>query len=214
LLRATRLELTIAAMTGVSIVAQAGRCVAIAALLLWIEGAGSARACSVDVSEPYEPSGGGSDAGIALPSPLPLQSSGVRVNRSRRAPPGHGDCSDIGSITLSFVLDDGASVPDDSGIALTVVEGELPPRLHLSGEPYAHDHGTLFFAFQDHPEQAFAFTLEARAVDAAGNQSEPTEVIVTGHPRASDGCAVSGEIGGSSALALFGATLLLMRRRR
>jgi hypothetical protein len=150
--------------------------------------------------------------------PLPLQLKKVRVGRSQHAPPGPGDCSEVGGVALDFAFSDSATGAQQLGIGLTVIEGALPPSMVLSGGPYAHDNGTLSFMFADDPHEAFSFTLAARAVDTAGNQSSPTKVVVTGDPKPSDssgGCSMSGDFGhseGRGAVFLLGAALLLARR--
>lgn len=151
----------------------------------------------------------------APPSPLTLKK--VRVGRSQHAPPGPGDCSEVGGVALDFAFSGSAMGTQQLGIELTLIEGALPPSMVLSGGPYVHDNGTLNFMFADDPEEAFSFSVEARTVDATGKRSAPTKVEVKGDPKPSDsraGCSMSGDLGHSKAwgaVFLLGAALLTRR---
>lgn len=185
---------------------------AVSAGLAW---ANSGLACSM-AWEPakFEPSVKGE--GVGQP-PSPLQLKQVLVNRSQRPPPGPGDCSEVGGFALVFALNDPDTEAQQLGIELKVIKGALPKDMTLTGGPYVHDNGRLNFPFQDYPDAAFSFTLAARAVDAAGNQSGPIEVVVEGKPRPSQataGCSMSGDQRQSGAWsAAFILGLVLLRRR-
>lgn len=177
-------------------------------------------ACSIDLEPPkFEVIANG---GGTVPPPLKLEK--VRVRRSKRPPPGPGDCSELGGFALDFKLRDSGSKARDVGIVLKVIGGQLPRDMTLAGGPYVHANGTLNFGFQDYPDEAFSFRLKATAVDALGNQSGPTEVEVTGNPSRSTGsiasrlgcgCSIAGDRGHSDAWGaafLLGVALLLTRR--
>lgn len=187
-----------------------------AAVLVGVSWAKSGLACSIVLNPPnFEPSTKGEATG-ARPSPLQLKR--VRVTRSKRAPPGPGDCSEIGGFALDFALSSFGTEARQMGVALKVTNGELPLGMTLAGGPYQHENGVVGFGFADYPDEAFSFTLAARAVDAAGNQSSPIDVVVQGDPqrrRSSAWCSMSGDLGHSQAFGgvfLLGVALLWTRR--
>lgn len=149
--------------------------------------------------------------------PAPPQLKEVLVRRSQRPPPGPGDCSEVGRFALVFALNDPAT--EAQGIGLKLIKGALPRDMTLTGGPYVHDKGSLNFPFQDYPDATFSFTLAARAIDAAGNQSSPVEVVVEGEPqpsRSTAGCSMSGHLApaGIWSAALLLAVVLLRRRQK
>ena len=187
-----------------------------AAILAGVSWAKSGLACSIVLDPPhFEPSAKGEATGTR---PSPLQLKRVRVTRSKRAPPGPGDCSEIGGFALDFALSSFGTEARKMGVALKLIKGELPLGMTLAGGPYKHENGVVSFGFADYPDEAFSFTLAARAVDATGNQSSPVEVVVKGDPqpsRSTGRCSMSAHLGHSQAwgaVFLLGVALLLTRR--
>ena len=191
-------------------------CVTAAAFLVGVVWTRSGLACSIVLDPPnFELSAKGEASGEP---PSPLRLNKVLVRRSKRAPPGPGDCSEIGGFGLEFVVSDSGKGADQLGIGLTVTKGKLPRDMTLAGGPYKHENGALGFGFADYPDEAFSFTLAARAVDAMGKQSSPIEVVVKGDPqaiRSTGWCSMAAGLGHSQAwgaVLLFGLALLLARR--
>lgn len=71
----------------------------------------------------------------------------------------------------------------------------MPPGLDVFGEPQRVFGGKdLFLRFSDpdpDDQESFGFQLRLISVDLAGNESEPSEVIVASHPGESGGCALA-----------------------
>jgi hypothetical protein len=162
----------------------------------------------------------GSTAGGSSQPPPALSLVDARVTRSKYAPPGNGDCGEVGSLHLQFEIVGSSSWPADLGVRLSLVGGSLPPA--FQGPEYAlvAPQGTLDFSGGDDPSQPMDFTLQARAVDSAGNESSPIEVHLTDSGR-SGGCSFAGKASRGSTLwnaffglLLGGALFRTLRRRR
>jgi hypothetical protein len=160
------------------------------------------------------------DATLAasLPAPPVLSLASVTVRRSQHAPPGTGDCADVGSMTLQFVQVDGSRWPAGVGVRLAVTRGALPQAFAVPSYPLLTTEGELYFGGGDDPSQPMDFTLQATAVNAGGVESLPIEIHVSDAGRGS-GCAIGGRAGGNgivvvlACLALCGLALARARRR-
>lgn len=161
-----------------------------------------ASACSVILPQKLSLACGGGAGGAAHTSVAQarLELGAVAIQRSRYAPPGRGDCGELGSSRLRFQLLDehGAQVggsggwPSDVGLLLTLREGQsgyfAPPPTTVAGVsgwlllPQA---GAVRLFGPDDPRSPLALRLEARAVDCQGAVSAATEVHIA-HPGRSD----------------------------
>ncbi len=139
----------------------------------------------------------------------------VEVQRSQYAPPGRGDCGELGSTRLRFHLlaegvepgsaAEGSTWPADVGLLLTLREGQsgyfAPPPTMIAGTsgwlllPQA---GVVRLFGPDDPQAPLALLLEARAVDCSGALSAPVAVQIS-HPGRSD--AAGKDAGGPEAVA-------------
>lgn len=129
------------------------------------------------------------DSTDAIP-PAPPILEDVSIERSDYAPPGTGDCGDVGHISLSFALSDDTFDPTQIGVRLRLKSGIVPAGLVLPTDPVVHTQGSVGLSFQDDPAKPYAFTLEVTAIDGAGNESEPTDVDVrTGRPSDAGACS-------------------------
>jgi hypothetical protein len=152
----------------------------------------------------------------SLPAPPALSLGDVSVQRSQHAPPGNGDCAEVGSLTLQFLQADGSFWPPDLGVRLAVVRGVLPQAFTIPSYPLLTAQGALYFAGGDDPSQSVDFTLEAAAVNAGGVEAPPIEIHVSDAGRGS-GCAIGGRAGRPDSVALLGLALCglaLARARR
>jgi hypothetical protein len=152
----------------------------------------------------------------SLPAPPALTVTAVTVQRSRHAPPGNGDCGEVGFLTLQLIPADGSAWPADIGVRLAVGDGAPPQAFTIPTYPLQTTDGTLGFAGGDDPSEPIDFRLQAAAVNAGGVESAPIEVHVSAPGRGCT-CAIGG--GGSrsgiaslACLALCG--LLFTRARR
>jgi hypothetical protein len=185
--------------------------VAVAVLLLGIVWSPRAEACSFAGPQPFSLNASNGD--VTPPAPPVLDH--LQIRRSDHAPPGNGDCGEIGSIQLTLGLSDDTFAADQIGVRLRLKDGSLPPGLALPPDPIVHDSGMVLLAFPDDPDQRYSFTLAVSAIDGARNESEPTDVVVTGEPQ---GCACTlyarGTPGTGHSLAAVAALIALARRRR
>lgn len=160
----------------------------------------------------------------ALPAAPMLALASLSVRRSRHAPPGSGDCGEIGSLVLQFTQSDGSAWPDDVGVRLSVVRGALPQTFPIPDYPVLTfaipdypmltTQGSLDFAGGDDPAQAIDFTLRATGVNAGGVESAPIEIHVSDSGRSS-GCSMSGaEPGWALPVGLALCALAFRRARR
>jgi hypothetical protein len=158
------------------------------------------------------------DATLASASPAPPTAAlaNMSLRRSQHAPPGNGDCAEIGSLTLQLAQTDGSTWPADVGVRLAVVRGALPQAFEIPSYPLLTTQGVLYFAGGDDPSQPIDFTLQATAVNTGGVESAPIEIRVSeaGH---GSGCAIVGRAGRPDVVALAGLALCglaLLRARR
>jgi len=135
----------------------------------------------------------GSTAASSLQPPPALTLVDARVTRSKYAPPGNGDCGDVGSLQLQFEVAGSSSWPTDLGVRLSLGGGSLPPAFQIPAYALVATQGTLNFSGGDDPSQPMDFTLQARAVDSTGNESSPIEIHVTDSGRQSGGCSFAGK---------------------
>lgn len=150
------------------------------------------------------------------PSPPPeLHFASVTLKRARYAPPGNGDCGDVGHLELRFVQADGSAWPADYGIRVTVTSDSPPGPFTIPSYPMVTTNGALFFGAGDDPSLPIDFRLAAVAVNAAGVESTPVEIHVSDGGRG--GCAVGGGARDVPAVAVAAVVVLglaLARRRR
>lgn len=163
-------------------------------LVLW---QARASACSVLMPEKQSlscPAPGG-DAGGSATSVVgaQLELEAVEIRRSQYAPPGRGDCGELGNFRLRFRLAGGRAWPADVGLLLTLQDGDFqyfqPPLTQLpsaSGWLLLPQAGEVRFLGPDDPRQPMRLTFEARAVDCSNAVSAPIEVRVSDPGRALD----------------------------
>lgn len=164
------------------------------ALLLGI--ARDAAACSVLLPDTPESvsCGAATDAGAHTAAPaLVLQVDTIEVRRSSYAPPGLGDCGELGVVGLRFRLADGATWPGDVGVLINHVSGEFPwfqpPLASTSagtGWLLRTHGGEVSFFGPDDPRQPLNVHLVARLLDCAGATSAPIDVVITDPGRPED----------------------------
>ena len=137
----------------------------------------------------------GSTANGSLQPPTTPSLVGVAVIRSKHAPPGNGDCAEVGSLQIQFEIPGSSSWPADLGVRLSLLSGSLPLAFQIPAYALVATQGTLYFAGGDDPSQPMDFTLQASSVDGAGNESSPIAVHVTDPGRQSSGCSFAGKPG-------------------
>lgn len=155
-----------------------------------VAAAGEAAACSVilpDTPESVRCDERAADAGAHTAAPaLALEVERIEVRRSLYAPPGYGDCGELGSVALRFRLAGGESWPSDVGVLLNHVAGEFPwfqpPVASTSagtGWLLRTTDGAASFLGPDDPRQPLNVRLVARLLDCAGATSAPIDVVIT-----------------------------------
>jgi len=161
----------------------------------------SALACKIKPDpDPFPIDTASSDA-----APAPSLTS-VTVKRAQHAPPGNGDCAEVGRLTLQFSRADGSALPDSVGIRLTVAQGRLPQAFTIPTYPLLTTQGLLAFAGGDDPSQPIDFTLQATGVGAGGAESAPIDIHVN-DPGQSSGCAMARRAGRPDIIPLAGFAL-------
>ncbi|MEL6343592.1 MAG: GlyGly-CTERM sorting domain-containing protein [Myxococcota bacterium] len=203
-------------------------------------------ACSIIGPGPFE-----IDEGIDDDNPpaLPGEDVDVRVIRGR-GPTCYPDgsissdsCADIGSLEISFLAGEDEEAPEQSitggadpqlgvGYRFAVVDGLGPIGLGVPSRPmemfFRDGRASTSFTWIDGAsdiQEPFDLTLRVWAVDLAGNESDPIDVVITDpgkqaeHETCTDaqggavGCAV---VSGGGLSWAFGMTILVLcgRRRR
>jgi len=122
-------------------------------------------------------------------APAPPTSTKVEVTRSKHAPPGNGDCGEVGSIQFEFTLAGAAWPGATLGIRLRLVSGILPDLMTLPDKPLLVQDGSLIFVGSDDPAQPFDFTVQATTVDASGVESAPITIHATSTGKSDGGCS-------------------------
>jgi hypothetical protein len=152
------------------------------------------------------------------PDPPALTLVSVELQRSEHAPPGTGDCKDVGSLTIKLAPADGTTWPANVGVSLALVRGTMPGAFPIPTHGMQTSDGSLIFAGGDDPSQAIGFTVQATAVNRVGTQSAPIEIHIVGGARGSSGCTVAGGHRHSRAvpvmLALWALAFARLRRAR
>lgn len=141
------------------------------------------------------------------PVPPALTLVSVDLQRSEHAPPGTGDCKDVGSLTIKLAPSDGSPWPANVGVSLTLVRGTMPGAFPIPSYPLQTSDGSLIFAGGDDPSQAIDFTLQATAVNRVGTPSAPIEIHIVGGAKGSSGCSFAGGSGRSGVVLV---TLMLL----
>lgn len=130
-------------------------------------------------------------APVADPAgPPALTLVGVDLQRSEHAPPGDGDCKEVGFLTIKLAPANGSSWPANVGVGLTLVSGTMPRAFPIPSYPLQTNDGTLRFAGGDDPSQDIDFTLRALALNRVGTSSPPIKIHIVGGARGSSGCAL------------------------
>ncbi|HEY6722453.1 MAG TPA: MYXO-CTERM sorting domain-containing protein [Polyangiaceae bacterium] len=143
-----------------------------------------ARACSWTGPDPYQVEANPDDT-----TPPVLAAAEVTIQR-RRGDNDGVNCGDIGSYTITVEASDDKTPEDELGFSLALVEGSLPFTVP-QGDVALDVDGDVSGAFVDEGT-AFRGTLEVRAVDRAGNRSEPILVSASGdHLTQDEGCTCS-----------------------
>jgi len=123
--------------------------------------------------------------------PSPPNVAGVAVTRAGHAPPGNGDCSEVGYLEIKLQAGDSGTWPATLGVGLSLVAGTLPTAFPVMPDyPLAPIQGSLYFAGQDDPSQSIDFTLRAVAVDGAGTESTPVDIRVFSPGNGGGGCSL------------------------
>ncbi len=88
-------------------------------------------------------------------------------------------CDGSGQVGIALLpTADDRSPADQIGYLVELVDGSLPGNLYIPEQPVRQiDGGALWFVFSDE-DQEFEFSVSIRAVDLAGNMSEPILVEV------------------------------------
>jgi hypothetical protein len=139
----------------------------------------------------------------------------VTVTRSRYAPPGNGDCGELGSVKLKFGLSDVQPWPADLGLRVRVIDGTLFQGVQPPAFPLVADLGEIVLLGGDKPDEAVNCTLRVTAVDRHGNESAPVDVPISDPNDA--GCTIArGPSGHHGSLfgiiGLCAAALIIARR--
>jgi hypothetical protein len=181
---------------------------------------GRALACSVILPQKQTLSCGAVAAGTVphtAATGAQLRIESVQVQRSRYAPPGLGDCGELGSTTVTFRLAGSQEWPSDMGVLVSLRQGNFiyfqPPLTSLGSAsgwlflPGAvPSPGSVRFFGPDDPSQPLELLLDARAIDCNDNLSAPVELRISDPGQRRDAGATGGNppsLGGSGGSALI-----------
>jgi hypothetical protein len=183
-----------------------------------------ARACTLPPPEAHTLN----PAEQAVDHTPPVVAGRLQVNIARGRGPARGcggsasgtSCDELGRITLTVSASDDRSPATAMGFRLALLGGRLPVGLLLPAQAVrARGDGTLLLAWTDgaqDEQEPIDFSLELRAVDAAGNTSAPALIGV--HDGDDDGGCALARSPRTPALLLAApltlAALALRRRRR
>jgi hypothetical protein len=187
--------------------------IAVTSIVVTTAARSPASACTI---QPYPDRFGTDTALVAIAAPPALRLASVTLRRARHAPPGNGDCGEVGHLALRFVQADGSPWPAEHGIRLTVTSDTPPGPFTIPSYPMATAGGALYFGAGDDPSLPINFELAAVAVNAAGVESAPI-VIRVSDDGAGGGCSMGAGARGVPAVLIAAVVVLgaaLARRRR
>ena len=139
----------------------------------------SAVACSYFIPPPHEISQ--SQVGVDITPPV---LSEVVLSKLQRGIPAGGTCSTSATISLGADASDDMTPREGLGYRVEALRGNPPPI------PYDEPMSDMVFTWEEDPTEPLDFELRIRAVDAAGNESNPLDV------RIADGVEAEGSEGG------------------
>jgi len=136
---------------------------------------------------------------------------------SRAEDPGctSGGSCDHGTVGFAVSSSDDRTATDLLGYSATVIEGEWPnDSVFMPTMRRAFDDGRVLYRWSNDDGSPFYVKLEVRAIDGAGNRSEPTVVEVSDGEF--EGCGLSRARAGlwPVGVVLLGLGLAGVRRRR
>lgn len=162
-----------------------------------------ADACSIIENEAFETDENEKMVDTAAPT-MP-ENLGVTITRGTAGGcSSASSCDDIGIVGLRLSSQDDRTPTDKIGYRLELVGGEVPRGMTIPSFAVSGSGGSLIFGWNDgstRSQEEFAFTLRARAVDRAGNESPPLEISI--HNGGRRGCAAAGGSSNFGALPIF-----------
>ena len=164
-----------------------------------------ALACSYAMPPPVEPDP--ALVGIDVTPPL---LSAVRLSGLERGIPGSaGGCLTHSYFALQADASDDFTPPEELAYRVETLPDHAP---FYYDAPIAY----MYFIWEEEPTEPLDLELRVRAVDKAGNESNPIDIRVTDGVEESEGCSLSrGSADVSSVwLSVLAAMSLRLRRRR
>jgi uncharacterized protein (TIGR03382 family) len=160
------------------------------------------------------------DAGEEAVDSTPPEAPVLGAVTIERDPAGDGcweasACQGAGSINLGIKRSaDDRTSSEEMGYVIELAGGELPRNMALPASPvrayWSGDSGEMSFYFTDR-DQDVDFTLSVRAMDLAGNLSEPVMIEVGD---GSSGCSAGARSGSMTMILVILALAVALRRRR
>lgn len=140
-----------------------------------------ADACSYAIPPPVE-----LDPALAGVDITPPLLTAVRLSGLERGIPGTaGGCLTHSTFWLEADASDDLTRPEELAYRVEALRGD--PPLYYEDEPMAY----MYFVWEEEPTEPLDFELRVRAVDEAGNESEPIDIRVTDGSGTSEGCSLS-----------------------
>lgn len=164
-----------------------------------------ALACSYSMAPPVEP-----DPALVGVDVTPPVLSAVRLYGFERGiPGGGGGCNTHSTFAIDADASDDLTPSEQLAFRVEALRGN-PPLYY--DEPIAY----MYFVWEEEPTEPLDFELRIRAVDAAGNESNPLDIRITDGSEADEGgCSLLPAKAGATAAGLWVlAAIGWLRRRR
>ena len=139
---------------------------------------------------------------------MPPVLTAVRLYGLERGIPGGGGCLTHSTFSLEADASDDLTLPEELAYRVEALRGN-PPLYYR--EPMAY----MYFIWEEEPTDPLDFELRVRAVDKAGNESNPIDIRVTDRVDA-EGCGLAPSSDGvlPAWLSMLAAIGWCLRRRR
>ncbi len=110
----------------------------------------------------------------------------LKIERSRYAAPGKGDCGELGWLRFTFLPPSDGETYDDLGIEFSMESDDDP--IGFPDYPVAVENNQIILPFSDNPEEDINIIVSLNAVDKASNRSSLTEISIES---TGEGCQIA-----------------------
>lgn len=146
-----------------------------------------ARACSYAIPPPVTPTPFATDPDVTPPQLFDAVVGGLERGIAPTESSARGGCSTRSELWISATATDDRTAPDQLAYRVEALRGN-PPLYYDEPMPY------MYFVWEEDPDEPLDFEVRVRAVDLAGNESNPIDLSVydPGSGSPDGGCHLAG----------------------